>query len=139
MTQAAKRAAELANAEYAGVTKYRPIDFEDDHAIGADSVAFRKFIKHVSDVAKRVQDAGKAYDKVCGAPVGGPEFIVFCRANDDLRALILPDDADPLAEAIKGASITGRPVTWEEQASALRAELAARGLCIAPVKGGDRG
>lgn len=122
MNQAAKRAAELANAEtrkrYA---TYTPAMFMPGFASPSQG-ALVKLIQQVSDVAKRVL-AG--------------EYTMLSADATDLRALILPDDADPLAEAIKGASITGRPVTWEEKASALRAELAARGLCIAPVKGGS--
>ena len=85
MSQAAKRAAELTNACQPSIL-FSAIDFEPGHECGYDAEAFRKFIQHVSDVAKQAKRDLEVLSK-------GPVKY--------LDALILPHQPDPLVGAIE--------------------------------------
>ena len=111
MSQAAKRAAELTNACQPS-SLFSAIDFEPGSECGYDAEAFRKFIQHVSDVAEKSTN----------------DYFNQSEAREQLRALILPKPADPLAEAFSAA--VENCVPHGSLLEALRAELAERNARI---------
>lgn len=119
--EAAKHAAELANAEGSfrgwGATYWKPESFID--AESTVFAAFAKYIQRVSDVAERCLTAA--------------DNEIAARANADLRALILPKPVDPLVEAI--CKTFGADIAGPGDIDKFRAELAKRGLTI--VEAGD--
>jgi len=116
MSEAAKRAAELANAESAPPwSEFDQSDFGDgEYPI---HVACRKYIRHVSDVAKRWE----RHAKICTG--------CSLEMLNDTRALILPDPVSPLAEVFA-------TLGWPRTSGQLEAALKARGLQITPIGDG---
>ena len=112
-SEAARRAAELANAECRGD------QFVSSTFCGGvypERKAFVKFIQHVSDVAERVERINESNGWY------GPDTIA--KLQDDFRALILPKPVDPLVEV--WASTLNSP-NGIRNLDAFRAELAKRG------------
>lgn len=121
-TPAAVKAAELSNAEATlnGKSgKWRPDEFERP-GYSSSLYAFRKYIKHVSEVAAKAMDA-----------ISNDEFHA---AEDLLHALILPEPVDHVKEAWAAMF---NSTSGGSKLEAFQAELAARGLAIVPVKGDE--
>lgn len=113
MSEAAKRAAELIEQAW---TEF------DSGAAQTEQLAFEQYIQHVSDVAKLA-------DSVLHANNISHVAVV----RKDLRALILPDEPDPLVEALK--DIWGG-INNDDRAARVRTALKARGLQITPIGDG---
>ena len=123
MNEAAKRAAELANERIsANRLKYKPDEFERTDAF-ENCQAFARFIQHVSDVAERVLTSH----------VNSTEAE---KADEELRALILPKPVDLIAELFREAfadsNIGDFDGYWKVMAK-FRELAAKRGLTIAPI------
>jgi len=115
MNEAAKRAAELANAvRPESFVPYTEKEMEEWRGV---TRAFVKYIQHVSNVAERVEAAIPPLPNLTAE---------LHDALAELRALILPKPKpDPLVEALIWCNEPFADVV--KQASVIRAELAKRG------------
>jgi len=115
--EAARRAAELGNAELDGDLQF----FTREHMENWRGVT-RAFVKHIERVSDVVERA---------LPHMPDDYFAARAVVCDLRALILPKPADPLVEALTEAREMGGCVTFEEEAEFIRSSLAKRGLRVA--------
>lgn len=121
-SEAAKRAAELANGVRQETDRlFTAQDFAGN--LGPVHRAYLELIQHVSDVAERVIETGKAYEE-SGSKLQSEEFYASAKAINALRALILPKPADPLTEVWVATLNSPNGI---RNLDAFRAELAKRG------------
>lgn len=110
--QAKRKASDLWDDETARSAYYR-----SENAIWRDALA--RVLQEHSDVAKKMQ--GRCFED--------SEWFGY------LQSLILPEEPDPLAEAL--SDLFGNICKMPLAASELRAKLAKRGLKIVEAKGDD--
>lgn len=120
--KAAERAAELANAEPGSDGLWDAKDFLYE-GTPSDDKAFAQFIADADAAAREVQSMAKECEFSLGTSMVG-------KISRTLSPLILPDDVDPLEEAVANVFASPGPLTHKQICHHLRTALASRGLEI---------